>query len=49
LAEKAMPINIVAKVTGHKNLDILQNIYTTINIKAFGREGYSKYIYPPPK
>jgi integrase len=44
LAEMGMPINIVAKVTGHKNLNILHNIYTAIDIKAFGREGYGKYI-----
>lgn len=44
LAEMGMPINIVAKVTGHKNLNILHNIYTAIDIKAFGREGYDKYM-----
>jgi len=47
LAEMGMPINIVAKVTGHKNLNILHNIYTAIDIKAFGREGYGKYMENP--
>lgn len=47
LAELGIPIHIVARVTGHRNLNILHDIYTNIDIKAFGREGYKKYIPSP--
>ena len=43
LAEMGLPINIIARVTGHKNLNILQDIYAKIDIKEFGRIGYDKY------
>ncbi len=44
LAEMGLPINIIARVTGHKNLNILQDIYAKIDIKEFGKLGYEKYI-----
>lgn len=44
LAEMGLPINIVAKITGHKNMSILHNIYTKIDVKEFGRKGYERYI-----
>lgn len=44
LAEMGLPINIVARITGHKNINILHNIYAKIDIKEFGREGYAKYL-----
>ena len=43
LAEMGIPINIIARVTGHKNLNILQDIYAKIDIKEFGKVGYKKY------
>ena len=43
LAEMGFPINIIARVTGHKNLNILQDIYAKIDIKEFGKLGYEKY------
>jgi integrase len=43
LAEMGLPINIIARVTGHKNLNILQDIYAKIDIKEFGKVGYEKY------
>lgn len=44
LAEMGLPINIVARITGHKNINILHNIYAKIDVKEFGKEGYNKYI-----
>jgi len=44
LAEMGLPINIVARITGHKNINILHNIYARIDIKDFGKQGYSKYL-----
>ncbi|HDV5276555.1 site-specific integrase [Vibrio cincinnatiensis] len=44
LAEMGLPINIVARITGHKNINILHNIYAKIDVKEFGKEGYQKYI-----
>ncbi|MGI2169633.1 site-specific integrase [Shewanella sp. MF05960] len=44
LAEMGLPINIVARITGHKNINILHNIYAKIDIKDFGKEGYAKYL-----
>ena len=38
-----LPLNIIARVTSHKNLNILQDIYAKIDIKEFGRLGYEKY------
>lgn len=40
-----LPINIIARVTGHKNLNILHDIYAKIDIKEFGKLGYEKYVY----
>ncbi|CAH8207882.1 hypothetical protein VAE063_660001 [Vibrio aestuarianus] len=39
-----LPINIVARITGHKNINILHNIFAKIDVKEFGKEGYNKYI-----
>ena len=44
LAEMGLPINIVARITGHKNINILHNIYAKIDIKEFGKKGYAKYL-----
>ncbi|MDE1269667.1 site-specific integrase, partial [Vibrio aestuarianus] len=44
LAEMGLPINIVARITGHKNINILHNIYAKIDVKEFGKEGYEKYL-----
>ncbi|TEW53548.1 site-specific integrase [Psychromonas sp. RZ22] len=44
LAEMGLPINIVARITGHKNINILHNIYAQIDIKEFGKKGYAKYL-----
>ncbi|MDE1248062.1 site-specific integrase [Vibrio aestuarianus] len=44
LAEMGLPINIVARITGHKNINILHNIYAKIDVKEFGKDGYSKYL-----
>ena len=44
LAEMGLPIHIVARITGHKNINILHNIYARIDIKEFGKEGYAKYL-----
>ncbi|EGR0502822.1 site-specific integrase [Vibrio cholerae] len=43
LAEMGLPINIVARITGHKNINILHNIYAKIDVKEFGKKGYEKY------
>lgn len=43
LAEAGMPIHILSKITGHKNINILNNIYTKIDIKKMGREWQEKY------
>ncbi|WP_153447860.1 site-specific integrase [Vibrio algicola] len=44
LAEMGLPINIIARITGHKNINILHNIYAQIDIKEFGKKGYAKYL-----
>lgn len=43
LAEMGLPLNIIARVTSHKNLKVLHDIYAKIDIKEFGRLGYEKY------
>lgn len=44
LGERGVPINIVARITGHKNINILHNIYAKIDIKALGRNGGKQYL-----
>ncbi|WP_017446130.1 site-specific integrase [Gayadomonas joobiniege] len=46
LAEMGMPLAVVASVTGHRDLSILHRIYTQIDVKKFGREGYGLYAEP---
>ena len=43
LAEMGIPINLIALVTGHKNINILRDIYTAVDAKKFAREGYLKF------
>lgn len=43
LAEQGYPITTVAKITGHKNINILYNIYTSIEMKKLAREEYAKH------
>lgn len=43
LAEQGYDIRVVAKITGHKNINILYNIYTALDMKKLGREEFEKY------
>lgn len=43
LAEKGYDIRTVAQVTGHKNLNILHDIYTEIEFKKFSKSEFEKY------
>lgn len=43
LAEQGYDIRTVAKVTGHKNLNILYDIYTALEIKKLSKDEYNKY------
>lgn len=43
LAEKGYDIRTVAKITGHKNLNILYDVYSTMEVKNFARMEYEKY------
>ncbi|WP_298441426.1 site-specific integrase [uncultured Ferrimonas sp.] len=42
LAEQGYPITTVAKITGHKNINILYDIYTAVDIKKLARESYEQ-------
>lgn len=42
LAEQGYDIRIVAKITGHKNLNILYDIYSTLEIKEFSKRENEK-------
>ncbi|EJG1645164.1 site-specific integrase [Vibrio parahaemolyticus] len=44
LAEKGVPINIVAKITGHKNINILHNIYSKFDIENFDINNFEPVI-----
>lgn len=43
LAEQGYDIRTVAKVTGHKNLNILYDIYTALEIKTLSKNEYEKH------
>jgi integrase len=43
LAEQGHDIRTVARVTGHKNLNILYDIYTALEIKDFSKKENEKY------
>ena len=43
LAEQGYDIRTVAKITGHKNLNILYDVYSTMEVKNFARMEYEKY------
>lgn len=43
LAEQGYDIRTVAKITGHKNLNILYDIYTTLEIKTLSKNEYQKH------
>jgi len=43
LAEKGYDIRTVAKITGHKNLNILYDVYSTMEVKNFARMEYEKH------
>jgi len=44
LAEQGYDIRTVAKITGHKNLNILYDIYSTLEIKKFSKEENEKFL-----
>ena len=43
LAENGYDIRTVGKITGHKNLNILYDIYSALEIKKFSKEENDKY------
>lgn len=43
LAELGVPVNIIARVTGHKNINLLHDIYAQVDARQFAREGYDRY------
>ncbi|SET78688.1 integrase [Thalassotalea agarivorans] len=43
LAEQGYDIRTVAKITGHKNLNILYDIYSTMEVKNFAKSEFEKY------
>ncbi|KTF12214.1 site-specific integrase [Pseudoalteromonas sp. H105] len=43
LAEEGYEITTVAKITGHKNINILFNVYTTLEMKKLSKEKYEEY------
>lgn len=42
LFEKGYPVEIVSKITGHKNINILLNVYTQFDMKKFSKAEYEK-------
>ena len=43
LAEQGYDIRTVARITGHKNLNILYDVYSTMEVKNFAKTEYEKY------